>query len=187
MIYSSFQALEKDPNIIDIKIEGKTNITNNNLTELTNTIGLNTIRYFFSMYNYEDNINIDPHLMIEKNKDNPYHYIENTNILLSTLLKKRKKEENIIKYNEVDNNNTYNIIYKLASFEDSIIDSCLNKNPFLIAEYAYNLSTLFNDYYDKESITNNNITKEQQNILLATKIVLNNSLDLLGIIPREEI
>ena len=77
---------------------------------------------------------------------------------------------------------------KLSEFEDIVISASLKKEPHLIANYVYDLATLFHSYYAKEKIiTEDKIaTSEKINLLLAIQIVIQNALDLLGIIPREE-
>ena len=66
--------------------------------------------------------------------------------------------------------------------------AAIKKQPHIIANYAYNLATLFHSYYTKEKIITDNIEYTNERILLikAIKTVLVNSLDLIGIIPREE-
>ena len=94
----------------------------------------------------------------------------------------------IEKYVTIENELTYTIANKLKSFEDVIIDACNNRKPSLITNYVYELAASFQELYSKEKIiTDDEIyTNERLNLLLAIKIVLNNSLDLIRIIPREE-
>ncbi len=51
----------------------------------------------------------------------------------------------------------------------------------------YELATLFHSYYSKEKFITDDIeyTNERIALLNAIKIVINNALDLIGIIPRE--
>ena len=77
---------------------------------------------------------------------------------------------------------------KLSDFEDVVISASLKKEPHLIANYVYDLATLFHSYYAKEKmITDDELaTSERMNLIIAIQIVIGNALDLLGIIPREE-
>ena len=82
----------------------------------------------------------------------------------------------------------YNIINKLTKFEDTVISAAIKHEPHLICNYVYELATMFHSYYGAcKFITDDELyTKERMNLLQAVKIVINNSLDLIGIIPREE-
>ena len=117
-----------------------------------------------------------------------YWLLLKANIIISSILtKNRKKIDKVDKYTTLKSDITYTIICKLISFEDVLISSCLNNNPSLIAYYVYELASLFHKYYEKEEIINEDTqyTNERLNLLLAIKIILNNSLNLIGIIPIE--
>ena len=77
---------------------------------------------------------------------------------------------------------------KLMKFQDTIINAVEKQQPHLICNYVYELATIFHSYYTKEKILSNNeeYTAERMNLLKAIKIVINNSLNLIGIIPREQ-
>ena len=82
----------------------------------------------------------------------------------------------------------YNVLEKLNEFKKVVQKSALKKEPHLITNYVYELATLFHSYYAKEKIITDNVeeTEEKLALIKAIKIVLNTSLDLIGIIPREE-
>ena len=77
---------------------------------------------------------------------------------------------------------------KLLDFEDVVISASQKKEPHLIANYIYDLATLFHSYYAKEKMITEDekATSERMNLIIAIQIVIENALDLLGIIPREE-
>ena len=77
---------------------------------------------------------------------------------------------------------------KLMKFEDTVISSAQKKQPHIICNYVYELATLFHSYYAKEKFmtADEKYTSERMALLKAIKIVINNSLYLIGIIPREE-
>ena len=91
-------------------------------------------------------------------------------------------------FRTLKNNETYNILKKLCEFEDVVISAANKRTPHIIANYVYELATLFHSYYAKEKIITENKeeTKEKTILIKAIKIVLNNALDLIGIIPREQ-
>ena len=77
---------------------------------------------------------------------------------------------------------------KLYEYKDVILSAGKKKQPHLIAKYVYDLASLFHSYYGQEKMITEDVTytKERIALLNAIKIVLNNALDLIGIIPREE-
>lgn len=200
---SSLSILGKDSNILDIKIlqmvrlikdgeelklskrTGKT-IT---LMDLINEIGVNATRYFFASHSIDTNMDLDIDRALKQTNDNPVYYIEYANARISSILKKYKKNlTKVDKYITLDSNIAYTILNKLCEFEDIIIQASTKQSPHLIANYVYELATLFHSFYTNEQIIteDDKYTTERLNLLLAIKIVINNALDLIGIIPREE-
>ena len=97
-------------------------------------------------------------------------------------------KNSIDEYKNLTSDEVFNILNKLIEFPDVVISSCNKKEPHQITNYIYDLATLFHSFYAKEKIiTDNELeTTEKLNLLLAIQTVIQNALNLLGIIPREE-
>ena len=203
---ASIQMLDKDPDKLDVKIlqmvrlikdgeelklskrTGKT-VT---LMELIEEIGINATRYFFASHSLDTQMDLDLDLAVKQSNENPVYYIEYANARISSILNKNRinKKEllNIDKFITIKNDMSYNILNKLLEYKDVVLSAGKKKQPHLIAKYCYDLATLFHSYYGQEKmITEDKLyTKERIALLYAIKIVLNNALDLIGILPREE-
>ncbi len=200
---AALSMLGKDSDILDIKIlqmvrlikdgeelklskrTGKT-IT---LMELVDEIGVNATRYFFSSHSLDTSMDLNIDLALKQSNENPVYYIEYANARICSILKKYHKKANLHdNYLTLQSEDTYSILNKLIEFEDVVISSAKKEAPHLIANYVYELATLFHSFYAKEQIITDNEkdTEEKINLLLAVQIVIQNALDLLGIIPREE-
>lgn len=195
--------LGKDSNIIDIKIlqmvrlikdgielklskrTGKT-IT---LKDLIDEIGVNATRYFFSSHSLDTAMDLNIDLALKQSNENPVYYIEYANARICSILNNYKEKiEKIEKYNNLKSEDAYTILNKLIEYEDIVASACIKEEPHLIANYVYELASLFHSFYTKERIITEDkeATKEKINLLLSIKIVINNALDLIGIIPREQ-
>ena len=195
--------LGKDSNILNIKIlqmvrlmkdgeelklskrTGKT-VT---LMELVDEIGVNATRYFFASHSLDTSMDFNIDLALKETNENPVYYIEYANARICSILKNyHKKLEKVQNYTNIQSEEAYTILNKLTEFEDVVISASNKQEPHLIANYVYDLATLFHSFYTKEKIiTDNELeTKEKINLLLAIQIVIQNALELLGIIPREE-
>ena len=189
-IKNSLTILNKDISLLKEIIQGDITLNNNinNITELINKVGKNNFRYIFSLYNINKNMNLDINYFEKTNKENPFNYIEEANIKITSILNKYKKKiHKVDNFTTLKNDIAYTIMYKLLTFKDVIINSCLKNNPSIIAYYTYELADLFHKYYEIESLQDktDEYINERLNILLATKIILNKSLNLIGIIPME--
>ena len=198
----SLEILGHDSSILDVKIlqmvrllkdgeeikiskrTGKT-ITLNDLIE---EVGINATRYFFASKSLDTQMDFDLSLAIKNSNENPVYYIEYANARISSILKNYKEEiPTPEKYNTLTEPLAYTIMNKLMKFEDTVIAASEKKQPHIICNYVYELATLFHSYYAKEKFITDDIeyTLERIALLKAIKIVINNSLNLIGIIPNE--
>ena len=174
-VISSLKILGEDIQKLVIKEEKQTKIDNTILNYDTNLI-----RYYLT----DEQAGYDT--ISEQTNDNPMYNIELANRLIYSLLKQRKitKENN---FSTISEPLAYIILDKLQDFEIIVKKSCLKEYPQLICDYLLDLSNLFHEYYQKNKIIteDDKYTNERLNLLLSIKIVINNALDLIGIIPRE--
>lgn len=159
------------------------------LMDLVDEIGVNATRYFFSSRSLDTSMDFNIDLAMKQSNENPVYYIEYANARICSIMKNfHQKKEIHDKYTTLISEDTYIILNKLTEFEDVVISAANKKAPHVIANYVYELATLFHAYYAKEKIITEDLvaTQEKINLLLSIQIVINNALDLLGIIPREE-
>lgn len=199
----AIEILGKDSSIIDIRIlqmvrllkdgeeikiskrTGKT-IT---LNDLIDEIGINATRYYFATKNIDTQMDFDMGLATKNSNDNPIYYIEYANARICSILRNYKaQDEYIEKYETLTDDIEYTIMNKLMDFEDVVVSASTKKQPHIICNYVYEVATLFHSYYGSHKIITDdeNYTKERIALLKAIKIVINNSLNLIGVIPREE-
>ena len=76
----------------------------------------------------------------------------------------------------------------LIDFEDVVISAASKGLPHLVANYMYELASLFHSYYAAEKIVTEDeiYTRERIALISAIKVVMNNAAGMLGLILREE-
>lgn len=200
---ASLEMMGKDSGILDIKILQMVRLIKDNeelklskrtgktvtLSEIIEEVGVNATRYLFSSKSLDTQLDFNIDLALKQNSENPVYYIEYANARICSILKKSKNfATNIDQYQTLKSQYTYNILNKLNEFKDIVETSASKKAPHIIANYVYELASLFHTYYNQEKIVTEDIqyTSERINLLKAIQIVINNSLNLIGIIPREE-
>ena len=172
----------------EIKISKRTGKTIT-LNDLIDEVGINATRYFFASKSLDTQMDFDLGLAVKNSNENPVYYIEYANARISKIL--NNYEENITpkeKYTTIEEEIAYNIMNKLIRFEDTVISAAEKKQPHIICNYVYDLASLFHSYYGayKFITDDKTYTEERMLLLKAIKIVINNSLNLIGVIPREE-
>lgn len=200
---ASLEMMGKDSGILDIKILQMVRLIKDNeelklskrtgktvtLSEIIEEVGVNATRYLFSSKSLDTQLDFNIDLALKQSSENPVYYIEYANARICSILKKTKNfATNIDKYQTLESQYIYNILNKLNEFKDIVETSASKKAPHIIANYVYDLASLFHTYYNQEKIVTEDIqyTSERINLLKAIQIVINNSLNLIGIIPREE-
>lgn len=173
---------------VELKLSKRTGKTIT-LMELVDEIGVNATRYFFASHSLDTAMDLNIDLALKQSNENPVYYIEYANARICSILKKyHGNMKKIDKYTTLTSDDAYTILSKLTEFTDVVVRSAQNKQPHLIANYVYDLASLFHSFYTKEKMITEDeqATSERINLLLAIQIVIGNSLELLGIIPREE-
>lgn len=157
------------------------------LNELIEEVGVNASRYFFASKSLDTQMDFDLDLAVKNSNENPIYYIEYANARISSILRGHNVS-NINSFGTIDNECAYTILNKLLEFEDVVIGAAEKGLPHLVANYMYELASLFHSYYASEKIvTDEDIyTSERLALIKAIKIVMNNAASLLGLILREE-
>ena len=172
----------------EIKVSKRTGKTIT-LNDLIDEVGINATRYFFASKSLDTQMDFDLGLAVKNSNDNPVYYIEYANARISSIL--NNYSSTILpkeKYNTIEEDIAYNIMNKLIRFEDTVISASQKQQPHIICNYVYDLASLFHSYYGayKFITEDKEYTEERMLLLKAIKIVINNSLNLIGVIPREE-
>ena len=170
----------------EIKLSKRTGKTIT-LNELISEVGVNASRYFFASKSLDTQMDFDLDLAVKNSNENPVYYIEYANARISSIIRKNQYEM-VDKFSTTFSEHAYIIMKKLVEFEDIIVGAATKGLPHLIANYLYELASLFHSYYSAEKIvTDDDVsTKERIALLKAIKIVMNNASDMIGIILREE-
>ena len=172
----------------EIKISKRTGKTIT-LTDLIDEVGVNATRYFFASKSLDTQMDFDMSLAIKNSNENPVYYIEYANARITSILNNYKQEiKPINNFHTITEPIAYTIMNKLLNFTDTVISVSVKQQPHIICNYVYELATLFHSYYSSEKFITEDeeYTRERMVLLKAIKIVINNSLNLIGIIPREQ-
>ena len=172
----------------EVKISKRTGKTIT-LNDLIDEVGINATRYFFASKSLDTQMDFDLSLAVKNSNENPVYYIEYANARIASLLNNYKKEIAAKEeYKTIEEPLAYTIMNKLLKFTDTIIVAAKKQQPHIICNYVYELTSLFHTYYSsKKFITDDEeYTNDRIALLSAIKIVINNSLNLIGIIPREQ-
>ncbi len=158
------------------------------LKDLIDDTSVNAVRFYFSKYSLDTQMDFDIDLAKSKSNDNQVYYICYAYARICSILNKYNKEVNEIdKFDYINHEGAQKLLSQIYNFSDVVRSAALKKTPHVLANYSYELASLFHNYYEKNKIITDNENQTKENICLikAVKITLFNALNLIGVVPEE--
>lgn len=162
------------------------------LKDLIKEVGTDVTRFFFLEKSIDTHIDFDLKLAKEQSEKNPVYYLQYAYVRINSILKKSPKSQinskiNIqnLKLNLLIHPSEINLIKQLIIFPEIIKEIVEDFQIQKLLEYGKNLATNFHQFYRDCHILS--LKKEEELkiarfvLLKATKIVLENLFDLIGI------
>ncbi len=160
------------------------------INDLLNIIDSDALRYFFIMRSPDTQLDFDIALAQKQNSENPIFYIQYAHARINSLIEKA----NVIINKDMDVNEEkltqldIELIYKLLNYKTILNEAALSRRPHLVANYLYDVSTIYHKYYNQEKILENDTQYVNNKILISylTKNIIKDSLEILGIKAKDK-
>ncbi|MCH7974736.1 MAG: arginine--tRNA ligase [Bacteroidetes bacterium] len=161
------------------------------LDELTNEVGSDVVRYFFNMRNVSTHMNFDLALAKTQSDENPVFYLQYAHARICSILRMIENEniksstehlELLVKDEELQ------LIKKLRQFGEEIELSAKLFEMNRICNYLEELASLFHKFYTFCRIigTEKDLAEARISLAVATKTVIKNGLQILGVNAPEK-
>ena len=154
------------------------------LDELLDEVGSDVIRFFFLMYSANRHMDFDLGLAKEKSEKNPVYYVQYAYARINSILRKAAKYElRNTKYNLLVHPSELGLIKELIKLPEIVEDIAKDYQVQRLPHYALDVATAFHKFYTDCKVLGDykDLEKARLSLVLATKIVLENILDLMGI------
>lgn len=161
------------------------------LKDLVNTLGKDVARWFMISSSPSTHIELDVDLALKQDNNNPIYYVEYAHARCFSILDKTNFNYKIGQNNfsgltlDIEKE----LIGYLINFKNVIYNAATTYEPHKIANYVYNLAKLFHSYYGSIMINDKNnieLTNQRLSLVSSIKIILENSLSLLGIVAYDK-
>jgi arginyl-tRNA synthetase len=159
------------------------------LEDLIEEIGLDVARFFYLEKKISAHMEIDLALAKEQSEKNPVFYIQYAHARISSILKKIPRYAlRVTGYKLLNHPLELALIKQLIRFPEIIKETIKDYQVQRIPQYALDLATAFHQFYkDCRVLTEDKkLTKARLALILATKNVLKNTLNLMGISAPEK-
>jgi len=160
------------------------------LDELLDEVSLDAARFFFLQRAANTHLNFDLNLAKEQSQKNPVYYVQYAHARICSILKKtgillRWKIPN---FGLLTDQAELNLINQIIRLPEVVQETAEDYQVQRLTQYAVELADAFHNFYEKCKV----ITKDKKlssarlSLILATKIVLENTLDLMGVSSPEK-
>lgn len=164
------------------------NLTSEEISTITNMVGLGALKYFILKVDPKKNMLFDPKESIDFN-GNTGPFIQYTHARICSVLRKAKElslliDISPISYEMALNEKEIELIKLLNEFEQSVAYAAQGMSPAVIASYCYDLAKEFNQYYhDYSFLKEENSNERNKRLTIAFEIskIISRGMNLLGI------
>ncbi|MFH1210301.1 MAG: arginine--tRNA ligase [archaeon] len=150
--------------------------------KLAKVIGAGALKYSFLRVSNDKNVLFDWSNALSFEGDTG-PYIQYAHARASSILKKAGIKPVNPDYSLLSKEQELNLVKHISMFPDVVSESASTLHPHIVANYLYNLAKAFSDFYHNCQCigVDKDLSKARLSLVLSTKHVISNGLDLLGI------
>ncbi len=161
------------------------------LDELVDEVGADVVRYFFNMRSITSHMNFDLTLAKKQSDENPVFYLQYAHARICSIIRtvaEEKLESSTKNLKLLSTEEEQRLLKKLHLFGEEILYSAENFEPHRICIYLEDLAAAFHKFYHMHRIlgSEKNLAEARLALAVATKIVIKNGLDILGVSAPEK-
>ncbi|QMV42571.1 arginine--tRNA ligase [Cohnella cholangitidis] len=159
------------------------------MEDLMDEVGVDAIRYFFTMRSMDSHLDFDMDLAVSKSNENPVFYVQYAHARICSIF--RQAEEQgiaIVPWQEasigkLNTEQEYDLLRKIGELPETIAEAARIYAPHTMIRYVYELASQFHSYYKAERVITEDAEQSQARLqlLAAIKVTLANTLALVGV------
>lgn len=163
------------------------------MVDLMDEVGVDAIRYFFTMRSMDSHLDFDMDLAISTSNENPVYYVQYAHARICSIF--RQAEEQGIAIPSPDSANLhkltaeheYDLLRKMGELPEEIRVAADNFAPHRLVRYVYELSAMLHSYYRAERVITEDAEQTAARLVLlgAVRTVIANVLKLIGVSAPE--
>jgi arginyl-tRNA synthetase len=165
------------------------------LRELREEVTSDAARYFYVMRSHEQHLDFDLDLAKSHSNENPVYYVQYAHARICSVF--RNLEQMDLRHNPaigeaaldlLEEKHELTLMRTLSRYPEVIESAARLRSPHALAHYLHALATDFHAYYNAHQflVEEENLRDARLNLVLATKSVLSDGLELLGVSSPEE-
>jgi len=159
------------------------------MEDLMDEVGVDAIRYFFTMRSMDSHLDFDMDLAVSKSNENPVFYVQYAHARICSIFRQAEEQGVEIKpwqkadFGKLTSEHELDLLRKIGELPETIAEAARIYAPHTIIRYVYELASQFHSYYKAERVITEDAEQSQARLqlLAAIRITLANALKLVGV------
>ena len=162
------------------------------LRELRQEVGADAARYFYALRKPEQHMDFDLDLARSQSSDNPVYYIQYAHARICSVFRQLDEKGITPELESADHSllsevRELDLLRELSRYPEVVETAARSYEPHLVAYYLRDLANDFHTYYNAHPFiaADESLRNARLSLIAATRVVLANALDLLGVSAPE--
>jgi arginyl-tRNA synthetase len=159
------------------------------MEDLMEEVGIDAIRYFFTMRSMDSHLDFDMDLAISTSNENPVFYVQYAHARICSIFRQAEEQGiTIPDYAEIDYSkltavHEYDLLRKIGELPAEITVAAESYAPHRLIRYVYELAAMFHSYYKAERVITEDAVQTVARLALlgATRTTIANVLRLVAV------
>lgn len=159
------------------------------MQDLMDEVGVDAIRYFFTMRSMDSHLDFDMDLAISTSNENPVFYVQYAHARICSIFRQAEEQGVVldsldkIDFSKLSTEAEFDILRKVGELPQEISEAAALYAPHRLIRYLYELASQFHSYYRAERVITEDAEQTQARLALLTavRISLANVLRLMGV------
>lgn len=165
------------------------------LKQLRDEVGNNAARFFYVMRKSEQHLDFDLDLAKSESNANPVYYIQYAHARICSVFRQLEEKGHTFQpgndyscLSRLDTSHEFDLVKSLSRYGEVVLDAAVNYEPHLLSFYLRELANDFHTYYNSYQflVEDDELRTARLCLISATRQVIKNGLELLGVSAPEE-
>lgn len=163
------------------------------MEDLMDEVGVDAIRYFFTMRSMDSHLDFDMDLAISTSNENPVYYVQYAHARICSIFRQAEEQGfalpalDAVDYGKLTAEAEFDLLRKIGELPQEVADAAAQYAPHRLIRYVYELAADFHSYYRAERVITDDAsqTAARLALLAAVRTAIANVLRLVGVSAPE--
>ncbi|GIO39923.1 arginine--tRNA ligase [Paenibacillus antibioticophila] len=163
------------------------------MVDLMDEVGVDAIRYFFTMRSMDSHLDFDMDLAISTSNENPVYYVQYAHARICSIFRQAEEQgvaipqPNAVNFSKLTAEHEYDLLRKMGELPEEIAVAANSYAPHRLVRYVYELAAMLHSYYRAERVITEDAEQTAARLVLlgAVRTVIANVLRLIGVSAPE--